>query len=152
MLYSTSTRGFYPEEIQYQNPPADLIEVTDDDYKAAMTLAIGETLDVVNGKLVIVSSPLPSPDQLEVQFTAAIQHRLDDFARTRNYDSILSACTYATSTVPKFKAEGQACVNLRDTTWAAAYAVLTDVQESKRPMPSGIADIEADLPTLVWPA
>jgi hypothetical protein len=80
MLYSTSTRGFYPEEIQYQNPPADLIEVTDDDYKAAMTLAIGETLDVVNGKLVIVSSPLPSPDQLEVQFTAAIQHRLDDFA------------------------------------------------------------------------
>ena len=85
-------------------------------------------------------------------FTAAIQQRLDDFARTRNYDSILSACTYATSTVAKFKTEGQACVNLRDATWAAAYQILADVQAGDRPMPTSIADIEADLPAAVWPA
>ena len=89
---------------------------------------------------------------MQAAFTAAIQCRLDDFARTRNYDGILSACTYATSTVPKFKAEGQACVNLRDATWAAAYDVLAKVQAGQRAMPTSIADIEADLPALVWPA
>lgn len=92
-----------------------------------------------------------TPAEVEADFTAAIQQRLDEFARTRNYDSILSACTYATSTVAKFKAEGQACVNLRDATWAAAYQILADVQAGKRPMPTDIADIAADLPAAVWP-
>lgn len=93
----------------------------------------------------------PTPAQITVAFTTAIQQRLDTFAQTRNYDSILSACTYATSTVPKFKTEGQACVNLRDATWAAAYQILADVQAGDRPMPASIADIEADLPAAVWP-
>jgi hypothetical protein len=94
----------------------------------------------------------PTSEQIEAAFTAAIQSRLDDFARTRNYDSILSACTYATSTVPKFQGEGQACVNLRDATWAAAYDILAQVQAAQRAMPISIADIEADLPALGWPA
>lgn len=93
-----------------------------------------------------------SPEQVMQSFVSLIQQRLDDFARTRNYDSILSACTYATSTVAKFKTEGQACVNLRDATWAAAYTILANVQAGKRPMPTSIADIEADLPAAVWPA
>ena len=95
---------------------------------------------------------MPTAQQVEAQFTASIQQRLDDFARQRNYDNILSACTYATSTVANFKAEGQACVNLRDATWAAAYDILAKVQAGKRPMPTSIADIEADLPAAVWPA
>ena len=98
------------------------------------------------------AKPTPTPEEMQAAFTAAIQCRLDDFARTRNYDGILSACTYATSTVPKFKTEGQACVNLRDATWAAAYDVLAKVQAGQRAMPTSIADIEADLPALVWPA
>ena len=85
-------------------------------------------------------------------FTAAIQARLDAFARTRNYDGILSACTYATSLVPKFKAEGQYCAEARDDTWVAAYGILASVNAGTRPMPAGVADIEADLPALAWPA
>lgn len=96
-------------------------------------------------------NPPPDPSQLQAAFVAAIQRRLDDFARTRNYDGILSACTYATSTVPKFQAEGQAAVNLRDATWAAAYTLLEEVQAGARPMPASLADIEADLPALEWP-
>ena len=38
-------------------------------------------------------------EQLYKEVVDATQRRLDDFARTRNYDGILSACTYATSTV-----------------------------------------------------
>lgn len=100
----------------------------------------------------IPETPLaPSPEKVAAGFIGAIQLRLDTFARGRHYDSILSACTYATSTVPKFKAEGQACVNLRDSTWAAAYAILEQVQAGQRPVPDDLADIEADLPALEWP-
>jgi hypothetical protein len=99
-----------------------------------------------------------TPEQVEAlqrqmisAITNAIQNRLDEFARQRNYDNILSACTFATSKVTKFKAEGQACVNLRDATWAAAYDILAKVQAGQRPMPASLADIEADLPALEWP-
>ena len=85
------------------------------------------------------------------QIIDATQKRLDDFAQTRNYDGILSACTYATSAVLKFATEGQYCVEVRDTTWAALYDILGKVQAGTRPKPSGYADIEADLPVLTWP-
>ncbi len=88
---------------------------------------------------------------VQAEMTRQIQKRLDDFARTRNYDGILSACTYATSTMPKFAAEGQYCVNARDATWAAAYAIIAEVLEGQRPVPSSIADFETDLPDLAWP-
>ena len=107
-------------------------------------------------------SPLESiPDPLDAQaaqaalaqnVVQATQQRLDTFARTRGYDGILSACTYATSTVSKFAAEGQAAVNMRDATWARLYALLDEVQAGTRPVPAGFADIEPELPALEWPA
>lgn len=81
---------------------------------------------------------------------AGTQERLDAFANTRNYDGILSACTYATSTVPKFKSEGQYCVNARDATWAELYSILAQVQANTRPMPLGYSEIESELPVLQW--
>lgn len=81
----------------------------------------------------------------------ATQKRLDDFARTRNYDGILSLCTYATSAAPKFKREGLYGVEARDATWAALYTILAEVEAGTRPPPSGFADVEASLPTLAWP-
>lgn len=95
--------------------------------------------------------PVKSPEELQAEIVSATQRRLDDFARTRNYDGILSACTYATSTVPKFQAEGQYCVEARDATWATLYQILADVEAGTRPVPSGYADVEADLPALAWP-
>lgn len=82
---------------------------------------------------------------------AATQERLDGFARSRNYDGILSACTYAASTVPKFHAEGTHCVELRDATWATLYQVLAEVEAGTRPAPGSFADIEDELPALEWP-
>ena len=80
-----------------------------------------------------------------------VQLRLDTFAKTKNYDGILSACTYATSVNPKFKAEGQYCVEARDNTWAILYQILEDVQAGTRPAPSTYQDIEPELPALSWP-
>ena len=87
-------------------------------------------------------------------FTASIvsqvQAKLDNFAKTRNYDGILSACTYATSTIPQFKAEGQKCVELRDATWSALYGLLADVNAGSTPAPTSFADVESVLPEFVW--
>ena len=91
------------------------------------------------------------PSAVQEKIVARTQQRLDDFARTRNYDGILSACTYATSTVPKFKDEGQYGVEARDATWAKLYEMLAEVEGGTRPMPSGYSDIEGELPELVWP-
>ncbi len=90
--------------------------------------------------------------QVEQEIVQATQARLDAFARTRNYDGIMSACTYATSPTPKFAAEGQYCVAQRDATWAKLYQMLAEVQAGTRPMPSSFADIEPELPALAWPA
>lgn len=79
------------------------------------------------------------------------QSRLDAFARTRSYDGIQSACTYATSTVPRFQAEGQYCVEARDATWAKLYEMLAEVRAGTRPVPSGFSDVEPGLPALTWP-
>lgn len=89
---------------------------------------------------------------LQNAVVSATQARLDTFAQTRNYDSILSACTYSSSAIPKFKTEGQYCVNARDATWATLYQVLAQVQAGELPMPTSFADIESLLPVLEWPA
>ena len=105
-----------------------------------------------DGEQFVPPAPEPiRPDQLLAQIVQATQTRLDAFAQERNYDGILSACSYATSTVPKFQAEGQYCVQARDATWAALYAILAQVETGERPLPAGYAELEAELPILAWP-
>lgn len=154
IFYSKSTGGFYVSDIHAEHMPNDVLEVTAAQHAALLTgQSSGKLITSDDQGYPVLEDPLlPTVGQMQVLFTGAIQQRLDDFARTRNYDGILSACTYATSTVAKFKSEGQACVNLRDATWAAAYTILAEVQAGDRPMPVSIADIEADLPAVVWPA
>ena len=94
--------------------------------------------------------PPPTVAEIIATYTAAIQTRLDDFARTRNYDGILSAATYATSAVAKFKAEGQYAVEARDATWAKGYEILAAVQAGTRPAPT-LDELAAELAALVWP-
>lgn len=88
---------------------------------------------------------------LQQSIVDATQRRLDEFARTRNYDGILSACTYATSAVPKFAAEGQYAVQARDATWDTLYQFMADVQSGTQPVPTGFEDVEPLLPELAWP-
>ncbi len=96
-------------------------------------------------------APPPTKAEVIAGYTRAIQKYLDDFAKTRNYDDILSACTYATSTVPKFAAEGKVAVDLRDATWAAAYDLLDKVQAGTIAAPTE-AELLTMLPALAWPA
>lgn len=94
---------------------------------------------------------LAKVEEFKAQIVNKVQERLDEFARTRNYDNILSAATYATSKVAKFAAEGQYAVEARDNTWAALYELMAEIESGIRPMPSSLDDIEVHLPTLTWP-
>ena len=89
-------------------------------------------------------------EQQKTEYTAAVQQRLDEFARTRNYDSIFTACTYATSTTEKFRVEGQYCVTARDATWSKCYEILAAVESGGRSAPT-LTELLAELPTLAWP-
>jgi hypothetical protein len=92
----------------------------------------------------------PTPEEIQAAYIAAIQRRLDQFARARGYDGILSACSYAASTDPQFAAEGQRCVELRDATWRTGYVILAEVAAGQRPIPTE-AELMAELPALAWP-
>lgn len=120
-----------------------------DNWIASEIAAIGDTYE--NGEFIKPQPPHPSSEEIQAEIVTATQARLDDFAKTRNYDGILSLCTYATSTVPKFKAEGQYGVEARDATWAKLYAMLGEIESGARPIPTGFADIEPELPSLAWP-
>lgn len=65
MRFSKSTQCFYPSAIQYPNLPADIVDCTQADFNLAMTRGSGETLDFMNGEVVIV--PAPSATLSEVQ-------------------------------------------------------------------------------------
>lgn len=94
--------------------------------------------------------PVRDPETVKAEIVAATQIRLDDFAKARGYDGILSACTYATSPTPRFAAEGQHCVAMRDATWAKLIEIMDAVVAGARPMPQSYADIKGELPELVW--
>ena len=86
-----------------------------------------------------------------VEVVEAVQARLDSWAKERNYDGILSLCTYATSSIPKFAAEGQSGVEQRDATWTACYTLLGEYQSGSIPLPT-VSDVLNQMPQLSWPA
>jgi len=152
MFFSAKTSGFYDEAIHGDNIPADAVEITGEEHQALLEgQSQGKIISAdKNGKPVLKDPPPPTPEQIIARYDAAVQQRLDDFAKTRNYTNIMSAATYATSTVPKFKVEGQYAVEARDATWAKCYEILAAVEGGSRPMPT-LDELLAELPVLTWP-
>lgn len=90
-------------------------------------------------------------DQVFIRLQAVVQQRLDSWAKERGYESILSLCTYATSTVAKFQAEGQRGVEVRDACWQFGYQLLADVQAGEAPIPTD-EELLQMLPPMEWSA
>lgn len=87
---------------------------------------------------------------IKQELTLAVQRHMNVVAAQRNYDDIISCCTYATSTNAKFSAEGQAAVEWRDAVWVKCYQVLDEVQAGTRPTPTE-EELLSELPAIQWP-
>lgn len=133
MKYSKFTGCFYPDDIQYPNPPADLIDSSQEDYDTAMARKPGETLSVVNGQVVVLPAPVPTSAEVlgatAAAMTAVVQAHMDTQARAHGYDNLLSAISYANEpAVPAFQADGQAFRAWRSLVWARCHELLAQVQ------------------------
>ena len=85
---------------------------------------------------------------------ANVEKRLNDFAATRRYASIYTACNARDSQIAKYAAEGAYCFKMWGKTYAKCEELLAeympDVLAGKRPIPTW-EEIETQLPALVWP-
>lgn len=88
--------------------------------------------------------------QTKVHLKAAINKRLDDFAKTRDYDNIMTACSYFNSTDATYAAEAQTCIQARDQTWQKYYEIIAEIEAGSRPLVVSYDDIETELPVLSW--
>lgn len=77
-------------------------------------------------------------------YAAAVRSHLDTAARARNYDDIVSACSYAGAPNP-FQAEGAAFVAWRGACWAMCYSIMAEVQAGTREQPT-IPELLAAIP------
>ncbi len=91
----------------------------------------------------IIETARRKEEQRTQRYVETVQKRLDDFAKTRGYDNIMSACSYVSSTNEQFAGEGKRCVELRDRTWEKCYSIITDSSPA-------IDELIALLPDLVW--
>ena len=96
-------------------------------------------------------------EQVEAAYAALdsnVEKRLNDFAATRRYASIYTACNARDSQIEKYAAEGAYCFKMWGETYAKCEELLAeympDVLAGKRPIPTW-EEIEAQLPPLVWP-
>lgn len=88
-------------------------------------------------------------DDIKRELKEAVQAHMDATVRVRNYDSIMSCCTYQSSTDPTFAAEGSAALLWRDAVWRHSYQVLADYEAGLRPIPTA-DELIAELPALIW--
>ena len=97
-----------------------------------------------------IPPPPPDPRFIKKVFAQAVKDHLNAVVDSREYFDIDSACSYALSYNPTWKAEGEACVQWRDACWAKCYQILDQVSQGiiPQPTPEGLV---AMLPVMVWP-
>lgn len=79
-----------------------------------------------------------------------ISNHLDEIVRQRDYDDMKAAVTYALSSVPRYKAEGQSCLSWRDAVWVKFYEIMSEVEAGTIPLPN-YDDLIVKLPAMEWP-
>lgn len=113
------------------------------------------TVDAARQVVISVSQIVPWPQELidadvarvRREIKAGVQKRLDDFAKTREFDNILSATTYHASTIPEYAAMGNYAVLARDQTWLKVRQLEADPTFR----PYGWPDVAPLMPELAWP-
>lgn len=96
----------------------------------------------------IIPTPAEIAQQIQTELTNAVQAHLDNTAKQKGYDGILSAASYAALPVGEpFQAEGVAYALWRSAVWVKCYEVLGDVMAGTRGIPT-VGELLAELPVL----
>ena len=100
---------------------------------------------------IVENAPAPEPtiDEIKEQLIATVQAHLDNACKERGYDNGFACASYATFSVPKFKAEAHAVNDWVSLVWVECYKILDDVKAGKRPIPTK-EELIAELPKLEW--
>lgn len=147
MRFSPSTLGWYPEHIEYQTLPADVVFVEDSLYDELWGKPIEAGPDGMPREL--VAAP-PSFDQRKAVLLAAVDAHLNAAAKAKGYDSIINAALRAALPASPFHDEGVAFGTWMDLVYAKCYEVLAQVQANEIAEPD-VAQLIAMLPVLQLP-
>lgn len=90
----------------------------------------------------------PPPTQRDYQI--AIQAKIDEVARSKQFNDGVAISSYIASTVESWAAQAQAFVAWRDNVWQYSYSELDKVQTGERGQPT-IDEFLSELPEIVWP-
>ena len=96
----------------------------------------------------IQNPPLALTD-VKARLTGALQKLLDDTAKARGYDSMLSLVSYVASTNEAFAAEAAAGIAYRDAMWAYGNEIANAVEAGAQGLPNEQA-LLANAPVITW--
>lgn len=119
------------------------------------------TIYLVNGDEVYYSNngevaPEPEPvkpitqEEIQKKLTDAVQNYMDEVAKQKNYDNILSACSYVDTGDSEFDNDGILARKWRSAVWRTYYTVLADVLSGERGIPNENELRNVILPRLNW--
>lgn len=99
-----------------------------------------------------IEPPQELPESVAARYEAAVQSVLDGAAKTRGYDNLFTAISYAEEpAVPRFQADGQAFRRWRSLVWDYAHTEMNAVLAGEKPQPD-LDTFLASLPVLELPA
>ena len=75
-------------------------------------------------------------EEIRKSYSDKLGSVMDTKAQEYGYDSILTAVTYADSTIEKFAKEGKAFKEWRDNVYATGYAYLAEIEAGKKAIPA----------------
>lgn len=78
----------------------------------------------------------------------AVTNYMNKVVASKNYDSVLSACSYAAFDNP-FQQDGMKAIEWRSNVWTKCYQILDMVKSGQRPIPTE-QELLSELPKLEW--
>lgn len=154
IYYSLEKKGFLVDGINKGIDKTKDIPLTEQEHRDLLdgnSKGMKIEYDPVTNKVVLVDPVPMSRSDLISSLDRVVQKYLDDFAKTRGYNSIESACSYKGSTNPTYNEEGTYCMQARDNVWQVFYSEIALLeQDDSLPVPSA-EQLIAELPSLQWP-
>ncbi|MGP1484899.1 MAG: hypothetical protein ACTTJC_02170 [Campylobacter sp.] len=138
--------GFYDDEI-HQNIPKPNFQITDEIWQKAMS----ENATHVNIKTKELYREQKQINQEEIlkirceEFLSNVDEILNQEARKKGYDSIVTAVSYA-GYENSFQAEGIKFGKWRSQVYEWGYALLKEIESGKRSLPQSFEEIKNDMP------